>query len=378
MNNGNLLERQDSFISGWEEGGELNAIVSMKVTDKSKIFHIKAELEANINAAVKVDVKAEVNIQKDSTNKSTETTIAVNWAGGGSIKPPEEQWTIEAMTKAAAAFPDLVAMTPQRTYAILTKYTALESFQRQIKNYSILDYENASIYTNMLMEHFMEYKMMWKQLSQATLEIQRGTAKMEPSEESAEIADLANVRPIPNSQLRKKLKQPESKDRKSLCKKRERGTYDITAPKRTPKFDPDKEKVIMTEKLKQEIIDEVKNDIRDEVKAELDAEEKRKKEKAESLQEDSESESIINQVAIGAIHYKDTMRQTRLRFPAFEPSISGLVRARKVCRSEMAKIVNEVDLITKEPIYALDQTRDDYFLEPEIYRRLLPVCCYAG
>lgn len=185
----------------------------MKVTDKSKIYKIKAELEVHVKGGVSVDAQVKGDIDKESTDKSTETTIAVNWSGGGSIKGPEEPWTIETMTKAAAAFPDLVAMTPQRTYAILTKYTAIESFQRQIERYSILDYENASIYTNMLMDHFMEYKMMWKQLSQAAYELQRGTAKIDHSEATDQLLDLAVIRPLPDRQMGSKLKQilPESK-----------------------------------------------------------------------------------------------------------------------------------------------------------------------
>ena len=184
----------------------------MKVTDKSKIYKIKAELEGSVKGGVQIDAKISGEINKESTDKSTETTIAVNWAGGGSIKAPEEPWTIETMTKAAAAFPDLVAMTPQRTYAILTKYTALESFQRQTRRYSILDYENASIYTNMLMDHFMDYKVMWKQISQATYELQRGTAKIDWAETSDEIADLATITPLPDDQIGNKLEQSTADD----------------------------------------------------------------------------------------------------------------------------------------------------------------------
>lgn len=203
-----VLMCQDSFISGWEEGGELNAIVSMKVTDKAKIFEIKADLEAKVKTgALDVKAKAHFDMTKDSINKNTETTIAVNWSGGGSIKEPSEAWTIESMTNAAAQFPDLVAMTPQRTYAILTKYTALESFQRQIENYSILDYENASIYTGMLLDHYMEYKLMWKQLAQASFELERGTAKIGFSETTDDMAKLAFVKPLPDTQLNEKLKR---------------------------------------------------------------------------------------------------------------------------------------------------------------------------
>lgn len=94
----------------------------MKVSDKSKIFEIKASLEAQVSlAAVKGKVSGKFEMEKDSLSKSTETTVAVNWSGGGSIKDPEEAWTITSIQRAAAAFPDLVAICPQRTYAILTK-----------------------------------------------------------------------------------------------------------------------------------------------------------------------------------------------------------------------------------------------------------------
>jgi hypothetical protein len=111
------------------------------------------------------------------------------------------------MTKAASAFPEMVAMTPQRTYAILTKYSALESFQRQIERYSLLDYENAMIWTNLLMEHFMEYKMMMKQLSQASFELQRGTAKADWGEITDRLSRRARVTPQPDSEMNAKLKQ---------------------------------------------------------------------------------------------------------------------------------------------------------------------------
>ncbi len=36
--NGVLTNSQDSFVFGWRESGELNAILSIKVVDKFKIF----------------------------------------------------------------------------------------------------------------------------------------------------------------------------------------------------------------------------------------------------------------------------------------------------------------------------------------------------
>lgn len=123
----------------------MNAIMSIKVTDKSKIFEVKANLEGAMNgAAVSGKVDAHFDITKNSLSRNCETTIAVNWSGGGSIKNPNKDWHIDTLKQAAAAFPDLVAMTPQRVYAILTKYQHLETFQRVQNKFSLLDYENVS------------------------------------------------------------------------------------------------------------------------------------------------------------------------------------------------------------------------------------------
>jgi hypothetical protein len=76
-------------------------------------------------------LQSHFEMDKQNITRDTETTIAVNWSGGGSIKNPGDDWSIATLKRTAAAFPDLVAITPQRTYAILTKYTALESFHLQ-------------------------------------------------------------------------------------------------------------------------------------------------------------------------------------------------------------------------------------------------------
>lgn len=39
-----LTFNKDCFISGWEEGGELNAVLSIKVHNKAKVFEVKAGL----------------------------------------------------------------------------------------------------------------------------------------------------------------------------------------------------------------------------------------------------------------------------------------------------------------------------------------------
>lgn len=48
--------------------------------------------------------------------------------------------------------------------AIVTKYSALRSFQTRSVNGTPLDYENAGVYTSMLLEAYLEYKSIWKEI----------------------------------------------------------------------------------------------------------------------------------------------------------------------------------------------------------------------
>lgn len=130
----------DCFISGFLEGGEFNAVVSMKILNKAKKTDIQAEAKVAFTAGpISVEAEANVGIARENIESNTETTIQVSWCGGGHIKPMEQQWDIKSLMQAAARFPDLVADCPQRTYAILTKYDNLRSFvTRQPKAYSKL------------------------------------------------------------------------------------------------------------------------------------------------------------------------------------------------------------------------------------------------
>ncbi len=69
----------------------------------------------------------------------------------------------------------------------------------------------------------------------------------------------------------------------------------------------------------------------------------------------------------------NTKAAAPIQFPVFSPTFAGLIHARKVCRFEMAKIVNEVDLVAKNPKLSTDTTRDAYFLDPLVFEQLLPI-----
>ncbi|KAK4205404.1 hypothetical protein QBC40DRAFT_320121 [Triangularia verruculosa] len=287
----------DCFISGWEEGGELNAVISMKVHDKSKIFEIKAGLEAEMSTpTVSGSIKADFAMEKNKLSKETETTISVNWSGGGSIKDPTKDWTIQTLKEAAAAFPDLVAVTPQRTYAILT---------------------NAGIYTRALLDHYMDYKAMWKDISSATYELKGGRATIEMARPGEETYALATIQPLPANQV----------DAKAFGVK----PAGKALPPATPTDPTERDKLAL------------------------------------------ESQALVAQQENHLCGEDHDHAPEPIRFPVFSPNFAGLIHARKVCRFEMAKIVNEVDLVAKNPKLSTDTRRDAYFLNPLIFEQLLPI-----
>ncbi|RPA86777.1 hypothetical protein BJ508DRAFT_410962 [Ascobolus immersus RN42] len=177
----------DSFISGFLEGGEFNAVISMRVLNTEKKTDIAAQAQVALTLGpVEANAEASVKLAKAHINENTETTIQVSWSGGGNIKPKDDPWTIDTLMKAAAAFPEMVARTPQRTYAILTKYDALRSYQTlKPAALSPLFYENATLYTNALLDSYMDYKSFYKTLQSDLAEVQAGVKVYEESTDSS-------------------------------------------------------------------------------------------------------------------------------------------------------------------------------------------------
>ncbi|KAK0554870.1 hypothetical protein OC845_000511 [Tilletia horrida] len=166
----------DSFISGFLEGGEFNALVCIKVHNESKKRDIQAEAKIAIGAGpVEVSAAGSLKLAEENIANNSETTIYVRWCGGGNIKPYDDEWTIDSVKAAASRFPSLVGLFPQRTYAVLTKYETLRSYMmlKPVK-LSPLRYEVAQLYTNMLLDAYMEYKAIMKGIGSDIGDIQSG------------------------------------------------------------------------------------------------------------------------------------------------------------------------------------------------------------
>jgi hypothetical protein len=96
----------------------------------------------------------------NSALSQTETTVTVNWSGGGQIKPDNEDWTLDTLVKAASSFSTRVSTCPQRTWAILTRYDNNRSFVEWAEKNDIVvpDFHRIQQTTSDLLDNFMEYK----------------------------------------------------------------------------------------------------------------------------------------------------------------------------------------------------------------------------
>ncbi|KAE8196640.1 hypothetical protein CF336_g2527 [Tilletia laevis] len=171
----------DSFVSGFLEGGEFNALVCINFHNESKKRDIQAEAKIAIGAGpVEVSAAGSLKLAEENITNNSETTIYVRWCGGGNIKPYDDEWTLDTVMAAAARFPALVGLFPQRTYAVLTKYETLRSYlMLKPVQISPLRYEVAQMYTNMLLDAYMEYKALTKRISESIGDIQAGLKEIQ-------------------------------------------------------------------------------------------------------------------------------------------------------------------------------------------------------
>jgi hypothetical protein len=192
----------DSFISGFTEGGEFNAVISIKLNDKSKHRAVKQAVDVQLAVGpptLEVGAKEAIDKEQSEALKNTEISISVNWVGGGEIKKPKVPWSIKSVVAVANAFPSMVARSSARTQAILTRYSSLRSYQmwkwsrlleerriwegeptnqkggennkdgkeRYEEPVIILNYVPCSLYTADLFDALMNYKKLWKQIGKS-------------------------------------------------------------------------------------------------------------------------------------------------------------------------------------------------------------------
>lgn len=153
----------DCYISGFIEGGDLHGVISIKVLDSSKKEEVKAQIMGDLNnsdpAGFTFD-PSDFSSASGGSSSESETTIAVNWSGGGKIKPDDEEWSLESLYRVASAFPAKVAVCPQRTWAILTPYNNNAEFVKWAIANDITPHDFSAVesYASDLLDTYMGYK----------------------------------------------------------------------------------------------------------------------------------------------------------------------------------------------------------------------------
>lgn len=102
----------DSFISEFAEGGELNALISIKLRDKSKEQEVRDQLAIYFNLR-KVLSPTVVPLLPEDVG---ELNIALSCSGGGGIDDKvAAEWTLEKLRTVALEFPEQVVASPLRS-----------------------------------------------------------------------------------------------------------------------------------------------------------------------------------------------------------------------------------------------------------------------
>ncbi|KAJ7797131.1 hypothetical protein B0H13DRAFT_1674612 [Mycena leptocephala] len=303
----------DSFISGFIEGGEFNALVSIKLKDRTKAKEIGGQLKIDLDLkAASVHGQAEGGKKDLESTYEGETTISVAWTGGGDIKDESvNDWTLATLKAVSMEFPERVMACPMRTNAILTKYTGLKSFHEKKLKGSPLDYENAGVYSSALLDAYMDFKVMWRNIQMGML---------------ARLGSRTRT-VLPQSQTQ----PPELSEMAAEAKKHyvaQMDRYQKSLP------GPGTESQALT----------------------LIVPATPSEEKTENGWSDSVEAPLPPNVLTP--------------YPA---NIFGLDKARRDCRFEMIKIVKEVDAVAHDPKVAIEPSRTWQYLSPAIFRLLLPV-----
>ncbi|UPK92999.1 hypothetical protein LCI18_003934 [Fusarium solani-melongenae] len=336
----------DSFISGFQEGGEFTAIISIRAKDRSQANTLKIDASVSLTLE-KVNGSLDVAVDKIKRDILTEneTTISVTWTGGGQdLKKPEEDWTFDTMRAVALKFPDRVAKCPMRTHAVLTKYSSLKSFHSSSTHFNPLSYENARVYTSTLRDAFLDYQNIAKGLAVLALDVNAGTQRLVTQQEKWDDDFAQKTLKASTPSLLDNVMSETQMD--SLEKKLEAKSSKLSKESDTPAKAPP---ATISDAASEEAKDASDN----------------RRETKESPKGD-ESKSIVNP------SIAPTTNPLVIDKP-YPPTMYGVESARMQCRFMMNRIVAEVDKVANHPEIAADESRPLPYMSPFLFNMLLPV-----
>ncbi|KAF3403584.1 hypothetical protein F1880_009552 [Penicillium rolfsii] len=187
----------DCFISGFIEGGDLHGIISIKTLDYSRRGEIKTAVKGQLNSSMKEwSPTPRSSFSIDKMMESAEVTVNVNWSGGGDINPTGTEWTLSSLVQAASVFPQRVAKSPQRTWAILSRYDTIPNFIEYAQKHAIAirRYDGVQTFTSDLLDMHMEYKTNVQLLTHAISHLDQYYQSQEKDAVAVNVASLVTER----------------------------------------------------------------------------------------------------------------------------------------------------------------------------------------
>lgn len=176
----------DTVISDFVEGGELYALVGIRSRKKAISNDLIAYASAQLTpAAIPITVKGEASVNKAGKEdfEQAETSIRVQWRGGGQIKNHDFAWGLDSLIQIANAFPTFVASTSAKIRAVLTPYSSVRSFQElQLKfpdHPLTLNYDRCALFAEALYEDYQAFRTMWTDIGSILASPEKYSARKE-------------------------------------------------------------------------------------------------------------------------------------------------------------------------------------------------------
>ncbi|KAI1268736.1 hypothetical protein F5Y18DRAFT_439342 [Xylariaceae sp. FL1019] len=384
----------DCFISGYQDGGEFNALISIKKSDASNLhsFGVNAEIALTGILEGKLEGSAEGDVTKARKEllENNEVTISVSWKGGGqSLKEQDEDWTFETLRKAAVKFPDYVAKTPMRTHVVLTKYTALRSFLAYGTRYAPMIYENAGAYTTMLQEAFVDYKNLVKHIQTMSREFDEGKTLLKTCRDDelqgtdwcvhciiigwhVSIVNVINM--IRAALFRKLIASGKASEEKRKAADNLEGPGTKPAALEEGETEEGETEEGKTGEASQPA-DPPGTEVRTEGTDSVVTQPEESVAQSED-QGDTERETAVAKrkqlFSKGSYGKRPEPREPFWIDQPYEATLVGLEKARRDIRLMMNRIVSEVDVVTHHPIVATDETWPMPLMSPILFKQYLP------
>ncbi|KAL1638679.1 hypothetical protein SLS58_008711 [Diplodia intermedia] len=168
----------DCFISGFLEGGQLSALVSVRLKDKDTSSQISAALDTVLKIShgefLPYNDATEAALRKVAEH--CDITVEFCNVGGGPITIKDNPYMLESLRGVVASFPGRATKQPERIFAILTRYDSLGNAQTPT---SLPCYDHCAFYANALLDAFMEFKAIERRLSAQISQIKSGTKQFQ-------------------------------------------------------------------------------------------------------------------------------------------------------------------------------------------------------